>query len=113
MRYDQVKIQPLPADKYLVLEDITFKDVVVPKNFKTNGADVPRLLWSIYPPNKSDFLPAVIIHDYLCDKEEYEKADNYFEEVLVELGIKNLDRFLLVKSVRLYHTIRYKLLKGE
>ena len=109
MNYNQVKIQPLPGNKYLVLEDIIFKDVVVPKNFKTNGADVPRLLWSIYPPNKSDFLPAVIIHDYLCEKGEYKKADDLFEECLELLGVRSRDRFILTKSVRLYHKIKYKI----
>ncbi len=107
--YSQVKIQPLKNNKFKILEDIVYKDIVIPRDYETNGADVPRLFWLYIPPNKSDILPAVIIHDYLCDKEEYEKADAYFEEVLVELGIKNLDRFLLVKSVRLYHKLKYEL----
>lgn len=108
MRYNDIKLQPLPGDKYLVLEEISFKDVVVPKNFVTNGADVPRILWSFYPPNKSDFLPAVIIHDYLCEKEQYKRADDLFEECLELLGVKSRDRFILVNSVKLYHKIKYK-----
>lgn len=108
MRYNDIKLQPLPGDRYLVLEEISFKDVVVPKNFVTNGADVPRILWSFYPPNKSDFLPAVIIHDYLCEKEQYKRADNLFEECLELLGVKSRDRFILVNSVKLYHKIKYK-----
>lgn len=111
--YSQVKLQPLKNNKFKILEEIVYKDIKVLQNYETNGVDIPRIFWFFIPPNKSDILPAVIIHDFLCDKEEYKKADDYFEEVLVELGIKNLDRFLLVKSVRLYHTIKYKLLKGE
>ena len=45
----------------------------------------------------------MIVHDFLCDKEEYKKADEYFEECLEVLGIEKLDKYLLVKSVRIYH----------
>jgi uncharacterized UPF0160 family protein len=101
--YSQVKIQPLKNNKFRILEDIVYKDIKIPKDYITNGADVPRIFWSFIPPNKSDFLPAVIVHDFLCDKEEYKKADEYFEECLEVLGIEKLDKYLLVKSVRIYH----------
>lgn len=103
MRYEDVKVIPLSKDRFVVCEDIVFKDILIPKGYITNGADIPRVFWSIYPPNKSDFLPAVIVHDFLCDKEEYKKADDYFEECLEVLGIEKLDKYLLVKSVRIYH----------
>ena len=109
MKYTQVKLQPLKSHKFKLLDDLSFKDVVVPKGYKTNGADIPRLFWSIYPPNRSDFLPAVIIHDYLCDKGEYRKADDLFEECLKELGVKRFDVVVLVGAVRLYHKLRYKI----
>ena len=37
------------------------------------GANVHRLFWSIIPPFKSKYLPAVIVHDYLCKENKYEK----------------------------------------
>jgi hypothetical protein len=107
--YSKVIVQPLKGDKYLLLEELHYKDVVVPKGYKTNGADIPRIFWSIYPPNRSDFLPAVIIHDYLCDKGEYKKGDDYFESCLIELGVKEFDRTVLVRGVRLYHRVKYKI----
>ena len=67
--YERIKLQPLASHKFKLLEDFTYRDVVVPKGYKTNGADIPRIFWSIYPPNRSDFLPAVIIHElnwYKC-----------------------------------------------
>lgn len=107
--YSKVIVQPLKGDKYLLLEELNYRDVVVPMGYITNGADIPRIFWSIYPPNRSDFLPGVIIHDYLCDKGEYKKADDYFESCLLELGVKEFDRAVLVRSVRLYHRIKYKI----
>ncbi len=107
--YSQVKVSPLAGDKYEILEDIIYKDIVIPKGYKTNGADIPRAFWSYMPPNKSDILPAVIVHDFLCDLEQYEKADKYFEEVLILLGIRGFDLFVLTKSVRVYHKVKYKI----
>ncbi len=105
--YKSVAIQPLMGNKYEVLKDITYKDIVVPEGYKTNGANIPRLFWPIFPPNKSDLMPAVIIHDFLCDQEEYKKADTYFAEVLEILQIRAIDRFLLVYAVKVYHKLRY------
>ncbi len=101
--YSQVKLQPLKNNKFRILEDIVYKDIKIPKDYETNGADIPRIFWSFIPPNKSDILPAVIVHDFLCDKGEYKKADEYFEECLLVLGVKKIDKYLLVKSVRIYH----------
>jgi hypothetical protein len=108
VKYTQLKLQPLSNHKFKLLEDVKYEDVVIPKGYKTNGADIPRIFWSIYPPNRSDYLPAVVVHDYLCDKGEYKKADDLFEKSLKELGVKRFDRFVLVGAVRLYHRIKYK-----
>ena len=100
--YSSVEISPLPEHKYFLLKEYRYRDVVVPVGFVTNGADIPRLFWSIYPPNRSDYLPAVIVHDYLCSIREYEKADKYFKEILVALGISDFDVFVLHGGVRFY-----------
>ncbi|SFV63525.1 hypothetical protein MNB_SV-14-1023 [hydrothermal vent metagenome] len=91
------------------MEEYRYKDVVVPVGFVTNGADIPRVFWSFYPPNRSDYLPAVIVHDYLCwmakktdDDTLYEKADEYFKEILEALGISEFDVFVLHGGVRFY-----------
>jgi len=108
--YDLVQVSPRPNSQYLLLEDFTYKDTTVPKGYLTNGADIPRILWSIIPPNKSDNLPAVIIHDYLCDLCLYEKADNYFKECLQELEVHKNYINILYTGVRSYHYIRYDML---
>ena len=64
--YKNLIISPLPEHKYILEEEYRYKDVVVPIGFVTDGADIPRLFWSFYPPNRSDYLPAVIVHDCLC-----------------------------------------------
>ncbi len=70
--YREVYISPQKGDVYRITKPLHYKDIVVPSGYTTNGADVPRLFWSFFPPNRSDYLPAVIVHDYLCDQGEYQ-----------------------------------------
>jgi len=105
--YSAVKTSPLHKDRYVLLEDFTYNGITVPAGYETNGADVPRLFWIFLPPNRSDYLPAVILHDYLTDKEMYKLADDIFEECLESLEIGPVTRFIMVSSVRSYHFIRY------
>ena len=107
--YKKINIQPLKGDKYLLTKRLEYKDIVVPQWYVTNGANVPRIFWSFFPPNRPDYLPAVIVHDYLCDKGEYKKADDYFEEIMRELKIGKVTIFSMVAGVRMYHYFKLKL----
>ena len=37
----------------------------VPKNFKTDLASIPRVLWPVFAPQYSGFVAPAILHDYL------------------------------------------------
>jgi len=100
-------LQPTKDNRYIVVRDFTYKDITVPKGYKTNGANVPRLLWSWLPPFKPKFMPAVVVHDYLCDLEMYEKADQYFTELLYNTE-KSITTRLMSGAVKIYHKIRYR-----
>jgi hypothetical protein len=102
MRYSDVGVQPLKSHKYRMLTALYYKDIKVPRGYRTNGADIPRLLWWVFPPNDSDILPAVIVHDFLCDRGHYCKADRYFNEIMKELQVSKTKRKILHKAVSLY-----------
>ena len=106
--YKEVAVRPMHKDRYKLLKEFTYKDIVVPEGYETNGADIPRFLWVFLPPNRADYLPAVIVHDYLCDLQKYNEADDYFESMLKELEVGKKTRMLMVKGVRFYHCLRYK-----
>ena len=108
MKYSDINLQPLKEHKFRVVRDIKYKDIVIPKGFKTDGASVPRLFWFIFPPNRTDYLPCAIIHDYLCDKGEYKKADKYFKECLNTLKVNFFSKICLYSAVRVYHYIKYR-----
>ena len=105
--YSLLKISPTGKNSYIVLEDFKYDNIIVPKGYKTNGADIPRFFWSIYSPFKPEFLPAVVLHDYLCDQKQYVLADAIFKKCLNDLNIKKHTIFILHKSVVSYHIIRY------
>jgi len=100
-------LKPLPKHKYKVMTNYHYKDITVPKGYTTNGANIPRLFWSFYPPNLSDIMEAVAVHDYLCDKEQYAKADKYFKELLEYSSLKKFSVYILWGSVKIYHYIKY------
>ena len=106
MKYNEILIHPMKGDRYKVMREIHYKDIVVPIGFKTNGANVPRFAWNLYPPNKSDYMPAVIVHDYLCEMEDYKKADQYFKEIMQELGVNKITTGIFYNAVRLYHLFK-------
>ena len=102
----EILVKPMADNKYQIAKDIIYKDIVVPKGYETNGANIPRLFWFFIPPFKPKYLPAVIVHDYLCDLEEYHLADTYFEEILFSIE-KSIETKAMVSSVKLYHKFKY------
>jgi len=107
LTYSEFKLQPLKEHKFKLLEPVKYKDIIVPSGYRTDGASVPRAFWFIFPPNRTDYLPCAIIHDYLCDLEEYNKADTYFCDCLKELQVDKFSRKLMYNAVKIYHKIRY------
>ena len=105
--YENLHLSPRRKDRFVVLKPYLYKDIQVPIGFMTNGANIPRVFWSVIPPNKTDNLPAVVVHDYLCKKEEYEKADRYFNEILMDTQVNVLERVVLVNAVKAYHKVKY------
>jgi len=41
------------------------KKYIVPKNFETDLASIPRVFWSVFAPQYSGFVAPAILHDYL------------------------------------------------
>lgn len=117
-KYEDVELQPLPDRHYMVKKPIHFGNWIIRAGYITNGANVPRLFWSLIEPNQSNIMPAIIAHDYLCDiadesiKESYYcnfyVADNILKEHLKELQQPKWKWQLLYISVRVYHWIKYE-----
>ena len=106
MIYDVI-VKPMADNKYQLVESFYYGTLEVPKGYETNGISIPRIFWVVIPPFKPKYLPAVIVHDYLCDLEQYKLADAYFKEML--LGIeKSIVTKSMVLAVEVYHKIKYR-----
>lgn len=107
-----VAVEPT-KDGYVLMQDITLAGVTVPKGFKTNGADIPRVFWSLFPPFKPHYLPAIIVHDFLCDTAvthaDHVAADKKLLEAMKLLLATTFARYSYYYGCRLYHYLKYGL----
>lgn len=101
-----VKLSPNHDNTFTLIEEYRYKDVIVPINYKTNGANIPFIFWIFIPPFKPKYLPAVVVHDYLCDLEQYTLADEMFKEMLDKIE-ESVFTKSMIKSVKIYHKVRY------
>ncbi|QCD44123.1 DUF1353 domain-containing protein [Campylobacter mucosalis] len=101
-------LKPFSKDKFELVEEYRYQDIIVPVGYKTNGANIPRIFWSVYPPNSPEYLSAILVHDYLCDLEKYELADEILKEMMTELGCSRLKVSIFYLCCRVYHKLRYR-----
>ena len=94
----------MPIFKSGSAEEIT---VEVPKGYKTNGANIPRIFWSIFPPNSPEYLSAVVVHDYLCELKLYALADEALRHIMANLGVAKWKIYCFYYACRAWHKLRY------
>lgn len=108
---NRVILKPYLKDRFKLVEDYRYKDINIPKGYQTNGANIPRVFWSLFPPNSPEYLSAVVIHDYLCDeaksKADYKYADKMLYEVMIALEVAKWKCTVFYLACRAYHKIRY------
>jgi hypothetical protein len=80
---------------------------VVPENFVTDFASIPRLVvWLI--PRYGLYTRAAILHDYLCTKKPVHRADadGLFRRSMHELGVSAPRRWMMWAAVRAFSLMR-------
>ncbi|EJC5177426.1 DUF1353 domain-containing protein [Salmonella enterica] len=75
----------------------------VPAGFVTDLASVPRIFWTILPPD-GKYAKAAIIHDYLYDNalRTKKEADLIFLDGMTVLGVPKWKRTVMYWAVRLF-----------
>lgn len=103
-------LKPYSKDRFELVAMYVYKDTIVPKGYQTNGADIPRVLWSIFPPNSPEYLSAVVVHDYLCDKakskQDYKEADEILEAMMKALEVAQWKCKLFYLACRAWHKLK-------
>lgn len=78
---------------------------VVPKNFKTNLASIPRPLWSFLAPQYSAFIAPAILHDFLYhypDDINRRFADEVLYSALITEGVTSFTANKFYVAVRMF-----------
>lgn len=100
----------LAAD--LVYRGSNGTEYTVPAGFYSDGASVPRICWTLYPPFGGQYEPAAWVHDYLYAYAEDEygtdnghisrgEADGLFYEAMETLGFRWTGRNTIHRAVRM------------
>ncbi|EGV2045572.1 DUF1353 domain-containing protein [Salmonella enterica] len=85
------------------LSDDNSDVIEVPAGFVTDLATIPRIFWSLMPPD-GKYAKAAIIHDYLYDNALRTKreADLIFLDGMTVLGVPRWKRTIMYYAVRLF-----------
>jgi len=108
-----VKVACNGDDNWIVAEPYTYTaperlggvTIVVPVGFETDGASVPRCLWSAIPPFGLHF-NAAVVHDFLYRQPDGEGkllksiCDEIFREIMIRDGVPELRREAMYEAVR-------------
>ncbi|HDV7508706.1 TPA: DUF1353 domain-containing protein [Campylobacter jejuni] len=110
----RVVIKPYDKDRFELVNDYEFElpcfKGKIEKGFITDGASIPRIFWSLFPPFKSEYFSACVIHDFLCERaisrKDYKIADLALKEAMQVLGCSKFKIFVFYHSCNLYHALK-------
>lgn len=97
------------AFRYYAGEEGSEAFVDVPEGFKTDFASVPRIFWTILPPD-GDYSQAAVLHDFLYREKpvvmgqriNQREADGMFYEAMAVLGVDDWKREVMHKALRAF-----------
>lgn len=110
----RVIVKPYDKDRFEVVEEYEFElniaKGIIEKGYKTDAASVPRIFWSFFPPFKSEYFSACVIHDYLCEKakerKDYKLADLALKEAMQKLQCSKFKCFVFYEACNAFHFLK-------
>lgn len=86
--------------------------IVIPVDFETDGASVPRFLWAFFPPFGGDYDEAAVLHDFLYRTSfmclERVVADAILIEAMLVCHTSALARWCIFVGVRAGGWLTYR-----
>lgn len=88
---------------------INGKELIIPIDYVSNGASIPRLLRGIYSQQGKYVMPS-IVHDYLYDNKLYSRkfADRQFLLDMDKTNTNVVTKWLFYYIVRIFGSINWK-----
>lgn len=103
----KLKLEKVAKNEYVLKEPLIYDNYVVPKNFYTDLASIPRILHWLFKPQSKGYTKSSVVHDYLYSLRKFNK----FKADLVFLQAMKEEQKGLDGSVRWFLT-RYTLFLG-
>lgn len=124
----RVIVKPFSKNRFELYEDyilnyqtpnFKLENFKINRGFLTDGATVPRIFWSLYPPNSPEYLTAAVIHDNLsgkadklstikAKKQAFKMADEVFYYLLLNLNVRKSKALTFFIFVKLWHYFKLK-----
>jgi len=89
--------------RYYIDEEGSENYVDVPDGFLTDFASVPRIFWSILPPD-GKYTQAAVLHDWLYKNKLFSRkqCDIIFAEAMLVLGVPLWKRAVMYRALRMF-----------
>lgn len=100
----RIKVEPTENEReWILLEDIEYEGITVPKGFVTDGASIPNLLRFRFPHGGKKFFGACV-HDWLYRNGigTHKEADKIFFKAMCDNGVPRWDAKLMYCGVFLF-----------
>ena len=83
--------------------------IVIPGNFDTDFASIPRWFWTFYSP-MGRYSPAALVHDWLYryQTRTRKESDLIFLEAMKVLGVPYMRRKVIYRTVRMFGWAAWK-----
>jgi hypothetical protein len=80
-----------------------FHNIIFPKDFRTDWASVPRIVWAIYPP-EGKYSAAAVLHDLLYTTGDIERdlCDKAFYIAMRESGVSWITAKIFYQAVHYF-----------
>jgi len=119
VRITNLETEKIDHKLWMVTSPLTFGTpyglVTVPKNFITDGASCPTILYSLCTPMSGAHAEAAVLHDYLYSKDSNETflvsrehADDYFLAAMLDNRTSKARAYAIYYGVRAGGSGSYK-----
>lgn len=99
----------------ILLEPVSWRGILLPAGFMSDGASVPRVLWWFLPPWGDVSTVAALVHDFACDSLKAgapvpggatrSGCDRLFRDALISTGVPAWRAWVCWSGVRAYSIV--------
>ncbi|CAB4149030.1 Campylobacter phage CGC-2007, Cje0229 [uncultured Caudovirales phage] len=112
--HDVACIKPFKGYHYLTCKNLDVSinhiTIIIPQDYQTDLASIPRWLWPFVAPTNSSFIAPSILHDYLYSCKGYTRreADDIFYRALIKNEVNMLRAYEMYLAVRIFGGKHYE-----